>query len=651
MVKDPFQVKYVEGKSIGQNSGGLADNWDEALIEGKGETEEVMTISPLFNYKKIKWIYLGVVLVFLLLLSRLFYLQVLASDTFKQAAAENRFRIQTKKSVRGVVYDTNKNILVRNVPSFDLIMVPADLPKEEADRKQLFVQVESYLELAEGELAEALEGVGLNSYNPLIAKSDIARDQALFLQPRLSDLPGINMEVNARRYYEDALSFSHVLGYVGKITDEEVKEKGESEDYQSTDWLGKSGLEYYYESELRGQNGKEQVEVDSKGKVKEVVAVSQPTAGQDIILTIDKDFQDEVSNILSRNLQSKATNKATAVVLDPRSGEILALVSLPCYDNNLFAEGISIEEYGRLINNKDRPLFNRVVSGVYPPGSTVKPMVAVAALEEGVINVDTTINDTGSISVPNKYNPDIVYNFVGWNLAGLGPMNLYSAIAESSDIYFYVVGGGFEDREGLGVNKLGEYYKKFGLGAKTGIDLPNEKEGLIPTPEWKEKRKGEEWYLGDTYHMAIGQGDVLVNPLQVASWTATIANGGTVYKPFLAKKLIDHNGNVKEILPRSVNEGFISKDNIKLVQRAMRETVLSGSGKSLNSRSFSSAGKTGTAQHSGDGDNHAWYTAFAPYENPEIAVAVLVEEGGEGGEVAVPITGEILQWYFDHKKS
>ena len=648
MVRDPFQMKYVEGKSIRKDSSELTENWEEALIEGQGEEQEVRTISPLFDYKKIKWFYLVIVLVFFLLIIRLFYFQVLTSDTFKQAAAENRFRIQTKKSIRGVVYDTNKNILVRNVPSFDLVVIPADLPKEESAKELMLSEVESYLEMTEGELSEVLEGVGLSSYNPLVAKSNIDRDKALFIQPRLADLPGVNLEVNARRYYEDALAFAHVLGYVGKITSEELKSQTDQGDYQPTDWLGKSGLEYFYETELRGQNGQEQVEVDSKGKVKEVVAVSQPVTGQDIILTIDKDFQDEVGQILSRNLQSKTTNRAVAVVLDPRSGAILAVVSLPQYDNNLFTEGISTEDYNRLINNKDRPLFNRVISGVYPPGSTVKPMVAAAALEEGVITANTTINDTGSISVPNKYNPDIVYNFVGWNLAGLGPMNLYSAIAKSSDIYFYVVGGGFEDREGLGVNKLGEYYKKFGLGARTGIDLPNEKEGLIPTPEWKEEYKGEEWYLGDTYHMAIGQGDVLVNPLQVASWTATIANGGTVYKPFLVRKMIDSEGNTKEILPRSTNESFISQNNIELVQRAMRETVLSGSGKSLGSLPFSSAGKTGTAQHSGSGDNHAWYTAFAPYEDPEVVVTVLVEEGGEGGEVAVPIAGEILRWYFDH---
>ncbi|MFH2105502.1 MAG: penicillin-binding protein 2, partial [Parcubacteria group bacterium] len=526
--KDPFHVDYLEDKAVEQNSSEVMENWDEALWTGHQDTKEVRTVNPLFDYGKIKIFSALILFMFLLLLGRLTQLQVLAGDEFRQAAAENRFRINIKKTVRGIIYDANRNILVRNIPSFDLVIIPADLPKEEEERNRILDQVQSQSEIPATEFAAVLEDVNFTSYNPVLVKRNLDREKSLYLQPRLPDWPGVDIGINTMRYYEDALAFSHILGYVGKITEAEFDEL-QTDDYQSTDWLGKSGLENYYEQELRGQHGKEQVEVDSRGKVKEVVAVNEPVAGSDLILTIDKEIQIKINEIVTDSLEEIGAKKAAVVILEPHSGKILSLTSVPTYDNNVFTGGILSEDYDRLINDEDKPLFNRVVNGTYPPGSTIKPVVATAALEEGIINEHTVIEDTGSISVPNKYNPDVVYNFVGWNLAGLGPMDVYSAVAKSSDIYFYVVGGGYESREGLGAEKLEKYYQKFGLGSKTGIDLPGEKLGLIPTPEWKEKEKGEEWYLGDTYHMAIGQGDVLTTPLQVASWTATVANGGTVY--------------------------------------------------------------------------------------------------------------------------
>ena len=647
--KDPFQIDYLEGKEVDRDSHEIAGSWDEALMTGRQDAKEVRTINPLFDYGKIKIFAAIILLVFVMLGLRLLQLQVLAGDEFKQAAAENRFRINTKKTARGIIYDSNRNILVRNVPSFDLVIIPADLSKEKDQRDEILNQVKSHLGMSEDELATLEAGLNYYSYTPVLVERNLERDKALFLQPRLSQWPGVDIEVNTMRHYENATEFSHILGYVGKITEEELTVY-EGEDYRTTDWLGKNGLENYYEPQLRGQHGKEQVEVDSQGKVKEVVAVNESVAGSDLILTIDRDFQLKVDELVATSLRGEKSQKAAVVVLEPDSGRILSLVSQPNYDNNLFTEGIASEEYERLITDKDKPLFNRVVNGVYPPGSTIKPVVAAAALEEQVVSEHTVIDDTGSISVPNKYNPDIVYNFVGWNLAGLGPMNVYSAMAESSDIYFYVVGGGYESKDGLGVERLEKYYQKFGLGKATGIDLPNEKKGLIPDPDWKEDVKGEEWYLGDTYHMAIGQGDVLSTPLQVAGWTAAVANDGVVYQPYLVQKTIDNGRNsIKENYPRATKEGLVSKDNIKIVQRAMRETVLSGSGKSLNYLSVTSAGKTGTAQHSGGGDHHAWYTAFAPYENPEVVVTVLVEEGGEGSEIAVPIAGKILEAYFAQK--
>jgi penicillin-binding protein 2 len=297
-------------------------------------------------------------------------------------------------------------------------------------------------------------------------------------------------------------------------------------------------------------------------------------------------------------------------------------------------------------------LYNRAISGLYPPGSTIKPIVAAAGLQEGVITPQTIIHDTGAIDVPHKYNPNIVYHFVGWNKAGLGPVNLFSALALSSDIYFYYVGGGYKEFQGLGVENLIKYYKNFGLGEKLGIDLPGEASGIIPTPEWKETTKHEEWYLGDTYHISIGQGDLLVTPLQVAAWTACIASNGKLFRPFLVKKIIDNNGNVmQESKGDIIREGFIKNEYIELVKKGMRETVLSGSAQSLSSLPYEIAGKTGTAQHGGSDKTHAWFAGFAPYDHPKVVILVLVEDGGEGSKVAVPIAGKILDWYFKEVES
>lgn len=649
MTKDPFQLDAIEGREIKDLPDEFEEDWDEALIEGKCENQEVKTIKPVFNYRKFKWFSYIILLIFFLLGSRLFHMQIIAGDDYEEAAEENRYRIHVKRPSRGIIYDRNKNILIRNIPSFDIVLIPADLPKDNGQREELLNNLRNSVDISDDEFEDALKDSSINNYNTVLFKRNIERDKALQLKIELDQMPGVNIEINAIREYINSEKFAHIIGYTGKITDEELSNL-DQEEYQYNDWIGKNGLEYYYEDEIRGKVGKEQVEVDSKGKVKEVVAVNQPEAGKDLMLTIDSELQKKVSGILENKLGEIRTNKAIAIAMNPNNGEILSMVSMPEYDNNLFAQVISNDDYSRLINDDDNPLFNRAVSGTYPPGSTIKPVVAIAALDEGIVTADTIINDTGSISVPHKYNPDIVYKFVGWDLSGLGPMNIFSAIAKSSDIYFYEVGGGYEEMKGLGVEKLGEYYSKFNLGAKTNIDLPGEKDGLIPNSEWKEKHKGEPWYLGDTYHMAIGQGDVLTTPLQVASWTATIANGGTIYQPYLAKKIIDKEGNVKEIMPKIIRDDFVSDNSVNISQQGMRETVLSGSAKSLQYLSFSSAGKTGTAQHSASEDYHAWYTSFAPYENPEIVVTVLVEEGGEGSDIAVPITGEILDWYFNHKK-
>jgi penicillin-binding protein 2 len=346
--------------------------------------------------------------------------------------------------------------------------------------------------------------------------------------------------------------------------------------------------------------------------------------------------------------------KGAAVALNPKTGEVLALLSLPGYDNNLFAHGISQDNYDKLTKDSLLPLFDRAIAGTYPPGSTSKLMGATAALQEGIVTPNTIIVDRGAIVVPNQFNPSQSFRFNGWKPSGLGPMTVRSAIAQSSDIYFYTTAGGQTGTgiDGLGADKLASYYRKFGLGATLGIDLQGEKPGLVPDPAWKAQYfKNDpilsQWYLGDTYHIGIGQGDMLVTPLQVAEWTAVIANGGTGYKPTLLKQVTDQSGKViAKPEPQVIISNIASPDVIKVVQEGMREAVTAGTARQLNTLSITSAGKTGTSQFDGADPSrtHAWFTMYAPYENPQIVITILVESGGEGNAAALPIAKDALAW-------
>jgi penicillin-binding protein 2 len=341
-------------------------------------------------------------------------------------------------------------------------------------------------------------------------------------------------------------------------------------------------------------------------------------------------------------LEQTGTKTAAAVAIDPRNGEVLAIVSLPSYDNNLFAKGISQEDYKALISDENKPMFNRAISGEYPPGSTFKPLVAAAALEEKTINSGTSVNCGGGIHVGS-------YNFPDWKTHG--STDVRKAIAESCDVFFYSVGGGWGDIPALGIDRIKKYADLFGLGKAGGLDIPGEAEGFIPDQSWKQKKLGERWYVGDDYHCAIGQGFDTATPLQIANMTATIANGGSVYRPHLVEKIVKPNGTEQEIGSQVLNKNFISKSNMDIVREGMRETIASSSGsaRQLADLKVAVAGKTGTAQYGTEGKTHGWFASFAPFDNPEIAMAVLVEGGGEGHSTAVPVTKEVYQWYFGER--
>ncbi|PIY97009.1 MAG: penicillin-binding protein 2, partial [Candidatus Kerfeldbacteria bacterium CG_4_10_14_0_8_um_filter_42_10] len=433
-----------------------------------------------------------------------------------------------------------------------------------------------------------------------------------------------------------------LIGYIGKITEKDLT-LPENQDYLLTDIIGKTGLEYQYEKMLKGEDGKKMIEVDSLGKEKKLVASKEPQSGQNITLSIDLGLQKTLDQSLKKMIAGTNSPGGAAIAIDPRNGEILAMASAPGFNSNEFVKGISVENFEKLISDPDRPLFMRAVSAQYPPGSTIKPVIASAALQEGVITPQTTIMSAGGLRVGPNFFPD-------WKAGGHGLTDVKKALAESVNTFFYTVGGGFEDFTGLGVDRINQYAHLFGLGEPLGIDFPSEASGFLPTKQWKEDSKGERWYLGDTYHLSIGQGDILVTPLQVADYTAAIANGGTLYQPQIVKSI--KNPALDQIIkkdPLVIRDNFISPVYLNTVREGLRQAVTSGSASALQNVPVSVAGKTGTAQIGNENRTHAWFTGFAPYESPEIVITVIVEKGGEGHAAALPVAKDGFNWYFNQK--
>ena len=590
---------------------------------------------PLIRFKLAFFILTGLVF---LLAGRSAYLQVVQGANLRTQAEENRFQVQYLSAERGIITDRNNKILAENAPAFTLTMTIADLPESQNKREEIFDRVVDLTGMQRADLDLLLQDYSEVPSEEIIIEKDLGYEQALLAMIETPHLPGFSVRATTKRHYEtSAISLSHILGYVGKISVEEFEEKKDS-GYRRTDEIGKTGIEAGWESDLRGNPGKRLVEVDAAGNETTIFSEELPVKGAAITLAIDLELQKIVEQSLTEITAKAGQHRASAVVMDPNNGEVLALVSLPSFDNNLFAGGIDKETYTKLSEDSNQPLFPRAVLGEFPSGSTFKPYVAAAALAEGIITPTTSFLSTGGLSIGVWFFPD-------WKAGGHGITDVKKAIAESINTFFYIVGGGYNDFVGLGVERITSYAKLFGFGEKTGIDLPSEADGFLPSKEWKEEYKNERWYVGDTYHLAIGQGDLLTTPIQMATALCSVANGGVLYTPHVARAI-----NNELVLP----EGEALPDNLrealKTVRQGMRQTVISGSARRLNTLPITSAGKTGTAQIGGTENTHAWYTGFAPYENPEIAVVVMIEEGGEGSSTAVVVAEDIFKWWYNNRR-
>lgn len=579
-----------------------------------------------------------VALAMALLLGRVFYVSVIRGAYYQTIANGNSVRSLVITAPRGRIFDRSGSVLVNNVPSMDVVAIPADLPQASDAKKAIAQTLAEVLNVNQADIWGKLETVDATSLDPILVKENISQDESLILAEDLQKLPGVYINKTAIRDYADAATFSDILGYEGKITQSELA-ANVNKGYLLTDYIGKQGIEKSYENDLRGESGATQVEVDSTGNVKRELDVINPKPGSDLVLNIDADLQKKIYASLEGILQTTGTKTAAAVAIDPRNGHVLALVSIPSYDNNLFAQKISNDQYNQLINDPNEPLFNRAISGQYPPGSTIKPAIATAALSEGVITPSTIIDGLGGMLHVGAY------SFGDWKAHA--PSDVRTAIAQSNDIFFYTVGGGYGPIGGLGMSRMKKWDNLFGLGTPTGIDIGGEASGSIPDEQWKLDTFGEKWSVGNSYNAAIGQGYVTVTPLQLANYIAAVADGGTLYKPELVSQIKKADGETTTIQPQVIRSGFVSPDVIQVVQQGMRQTVTDGTAQPLKDLPVEIAGKTGTAQFGvGGKQEHGWFASYAPYDNPQIAMVVLVEGGGEGFTSALPVTKDVYQWYF-----
>ncbi len=599
---------------------------DSKRLKESPESEKEKLEKPIKeNMLRLFFLFVAVVLV--VLFFKAFLLQIIKGNYWRGLAEDNRIRSYPIESLRGIIYDRNGTPLAINVPKLDLTIVPIDF-KKNPNSEQIINKISEILLISREIISEKILKNADYTY-PIILIEDINKDQAIILESEFSGVPEIKIQKNNRRQYENGSMFAHVLGYLGKVTPEEVK----NNNYLLDDYIGRTGLEQIYENIIKGTHGEELTEIDNLGKTQKILATKNSISGKDLILSIDAELQTVLYNSLKEKLSTLSTSRASAVAMDPRNGKILAMVNFPSFDNNEFIKGDS-NYINKLFQNKDFPLINRAISGGYPSGSTIKPMLAIAALQEKIITPEKTLNCPGYINLYNS-SGGVYWTFKDWDTHGT--VNLIKAIAESCDVYFYSIGGGYGNQSGLGIEKIKQYLQLFGWGEKTNIDLPGEKIGLVPDENWKQQTKNEQWYIGDTYNTSIGQGDITISPLQLTSAIAAVANNGKLFKPQL---ILDSE-------PELIREIPAEQKHFDVVKQGMRETIISGSAKSLNDLPIHVAGKTGTAEtYKGKAYAHAWFTGFAPYENPEIVITVLIENGAEVGGVSAAVAKEAFRAYF-----
>lgn len=603
-------------------------NLEDILADAAEDSLEVPVSDGIFAGFKV-----FVALIMMAVLAQVFYIAVLNKGQYMERATANASNFRIIGAERGVITDRFSKPLTNNEKSFFAFLVVKELPKNDADLREESISKISQLLNINKEWLNA-EILKRSSYfdDEILLKDNLSYDELVQLSG--IDFPGLRVEEGFSRTHQVPLAFSHVIGYTSLATPEEIEKNGLSSDEET----GKMGLEKYYDKYLRGVNGRQVYFRDSLGKIQEKKVVSLPVQGGQVQTFIDRDFQEYFYNRLQEELHRLGRKIGVGLAINPKNGEVLALFGVPGFDENQVAS---------YLGDSDRVLFTRAVSGVYNPGSTIKPLVALAALTEGVITPEKKIYSKGYLEVPNPFLPANPSIFKDWKPHGW--VDARSAIARSSNVYFYEVGGGFQDQKGLGITLLNKWWKKFLLDKKTNIDLPGEESGFLPDPNWKKDRTGAPWLLGDTYNVSIGQGDLMMTPIELLTYIGAIANGGIFYEPRIMKKVVSGDG--RAILDKGpVVLSDISKEvapYIEEVRLGMWDGVHEPYGTSylLHDIPIPLYAKTGSAQV----ENNTKVNAFSVGFTNDLAILVLVENAREGSVNTIPVARDVFMWYYENR--
>lgn len=655
--------------------------------------------------------------VFVFYMFRLLSLQVIAGQVYVDQANENRIKNVSEPTQRGIITDRNGFVLARNAPSYNITITPANLPADEGAVQEVYRQLSELIDIPvnRGEINDETtkafkycdNDMGITQivyiadtnapYTPAQIKCDVDEKTALIVQSKQSDWPGVGVEISTVREYPTGSLTSEIIGFLGPIPaalEETLKELGF---VPGRDKYGYAGVENSLNDILSGTNGKRTVEVDVAGKeIRNIVEPINPVPGNNIKLTIDSRLQNAAKSILmgeinfwNTYLNTIRSSNGVAIAMNPKTGEILAMVSYPTYENNRMARFIPAYYYNQIMNDPNRPLFNHAISAEHPPGSVFKMAAAIGALNEGVVTPNQELEDLGKITIVQKFAENEVgtpRDFVCYDRNGHGMVNFLRGVALSCNVYFYKIGGGYENEvpQGLGIWRIGDYARALGYGVESGIELPGESSGLIPDPTWKRIQLGENWATGDTYIATVGQGYVLSTPIQVLMSAATIGNDGKLMQPTIVHEITDFEGNVVQPFTpkmkwditvdpkiRIFDEDFIPTGEmktvepwvLKLAQEGMHEVIRNGTATDefIGDEALKIAAKTGTAEYCdniaqeaelcqpGNWPSHAWFMAYAPYDDPEIAVVSFVYNGGEGASVSGPVVRKIIDAYYELK--
>lgn len=664
--------------------------------------------------------------IFTIYVYRLFVLQILENETWEESARINREDVINIPAARGIIYDRNGYVLARNIPSYNVVITAANLPDDEGEIQRIFRELSvitgvpvnrGEIDPAENPFVPCFSDHGIaqiaeygdtsTPYEPVRVKCDVERDLALAIEEKAMNWPGVSIETVPVRDYPTGSLTANIIGYLGPISAENEQFYRDKGFLAFRDKVGFAGVERAFQDWLAGENGEQRVEVDVGGKVMVSVGEARlPKPGHNVILTIDSRFQQAAESILIDEIDSwndfflrdakpdKLMTSGVVIAINPQTGEILSMVSYPTYENNRMARFIPAYYYEQLSADPRIPLLNHAVGDELPAGSVFKLVTAVGALNESVVTPEQIIETPPKITLTERFFASDLVNereFVDWNPAGFGRLDFVHAVANSSNVYFYKIGGGYREEVpdgGLGICSLGTYAKALGYGDYPGSEFPDEADGLIPDPTWKRLTHGESWTTGDTYISSVGQSFVVATPLQVLLSAATIANNGMLMRPTILREVVDADGNIVQPFqpdmkwditatpvitvyqPETRLRGCVPTGETKTVdpwviqkvQEGMRLAVLEGTlAREFGNTTIAVAGKTGTAEYCdkyvlpkglcifGNWPTHAWTVAYAPYDNPEIAVIAFIYNGGEGASVAGPVVRRVLEAYFELK--